>query len=183
MNIHRLSTSVQIRKQVIDLIISIQKDEYLLPETEEIHALLRAEEDFYYHNALNFWYATNETGEVIGSIALRKLDDKTGEIKKFFVHSHYRGICFAVGRENTVSHLAGSAVAFVNLLIMAGGLIAQPLVGKLLDYFWSGELMTDGIRAYSAGDFKAAMIVLPIGCLMTLICLFFMRETHAEMRA
>lgn len=89
-------------------------------------------------------------------------------------------ICFALGRENAPQELSGTAVAFVNLIVMAGGLIAQPLVGKLLDYCWTGALLHD-TRVYSGENFKTAMILLPVGLFLSFIAAFFIRETKAEM--
>jgi sugar phosphate permease len=89
-------------------------------------------------------------------------------------------ICFALGRENAPKEVSGSAVAFVNLVVMAGGLVAQPLIGKLLDYYWTGTLLHD-TRVYSGENFKSAMILLPIGLGLSFIAAFFIRETRAEM--
>ncbi len=90
--IHRLSTPRTIRKQIITMIETIQKGEFSLPITDDINAcILRAEEDFYYNNSYNFWYATDEGGTIIGSVGLKKIDDQNGEIKKLFVHQSYRG--------------------------------------------------------------------------------------------
>lgn len=87
-----LSTSRTIRNQIIRMITHIQKDEYLLPVTEEVNAcVLKAEEDFYFHRSYNFWYAVDDQGIVIGSIGLKKIDNENAEIKKFFVHQDYRG--------------------------------------------------------------------------------------------
>lgn len=90
--IHTLSTSRAIRKQIIAMIENIQKGEFLLPITDDINAcILRAEEEFYYNNSYNFWYAIDNNGRVIGSMGLKKIDDHRGEIKKFFVAQNYRG--------------------------------------------------------------------------------------------
>lgn len=90
--IHRLSTPRTIRKQIITMIETIQKGEFSLPITDDINAcILRAEEEFYYNNSYNFWYATDNDGTIIGSVGLKKIDDQTGEIKKFFIHQSYRG--------------------------------------------------------------------------------------------
>ncbi len=90
--IHTLSTSRTIRKQIMAMIKNIQTSEFLLAVTDEMNAcILRAEEDFYYNNSYNFWYAVDENGAIIGSIGLKKIDDTTGEIKKFFVAQNYRG--------------------------------------------------------------------------------------------
>ncbi len=91
-----------------------------------------------------------------------------------------QNICFALGRENAPAEMAGAAVAFINLVVMFGGLIFQPLVGKLLDVFWSGAML-DGVRLYSAQDFRLVMLVLPIGCFFAIFLSFIIQETRAKM--
>ncbi|ARG97702.1 bifunctional helix-turn-helix transcriptional regulator/GNAT family N-acetyltransferase [Legionella micdadei] len=90
--IHTLSTSRSLRKQIINMIENIQKNEFAIPITSDINAcILKAETEFYYHNSYNFWYAVNDEGQIIGSIGLKKLNNEQAEIKKFFVHHQYRG--------------------------------------------------------------------------------------------
>lgn len=90
--IHTLSTSRAIRKQIISMIENIQKNEFSLAITDEINScILKAENIYYYHQSYNFWYAVDDSGTVIGSIGLKKIDAHHAEIKKFFVHLNYRG--------------------------------------------------------------------------------------------
>lgn len=92
LKIHTLPSSRPIRTQVINMIEKIQVDEFGVAITPEVNAcILKAEEEFYFHKKCNFWYATNGQGQVIGSVGLKKVDNKTGEVKKFFVHKDYRG--------------------------------------------------------------------------------------------
>ena len=92
MKILTLSTSRTLRKQVVNMITQIQRDEFGVPVTDEINAcVLQAEGTFCYHNACNFWYAVDAEGKVIGSVGLKKVDEQHGEIKKFFVVPEYRG--------------------------------------------------------------------------------------------
>jgi DNA-binding MarR family transcriptional regulator/N-acetylglutamate synthase-like GNAT family acetyltransferase len=87
-----LSTSRTVRKQIISMIESIQRNEFSLPITDKSNiCVLKAEEEYYYNNSYNFWYVIAGDGTIIGSIGLRKIDDITGQIKKFFVHPNYRG--------------------------------------------------------------------------------------------
>ncbi len=88
-------------------------------------------------------------------------------------------ICFAVGRENARTQFAGTAVAFINLLVMLGGMVFQPLVGKFLDMTWSGAVLANGVRDYTAHDFKMAFILLPISLAIGALLTFVLRETHA----
>jgi DNA-binding MarR family transcriptional regulator/N-acetylglutamate synthase-like GNAT family acetyltransferase len=90
--IRTLSTSRTIRKQIISMIENIQRTEFSISITDEINlCVLKAEEDFYYNNSYNFWYAIDDAGKIIGSVGLKKIDDRIGEIKKFFVSKKYRG--------------------------------------------------------------------------------------------
>lgn len=87
-----LSTSRTIRKQIISMIENIQRTEFAISITNEINlCVLKAEEHFYYNNSYNFWYAIDDTGKVVGSVGLKKIDNRLGEIKKFFVSKAYRG--------------------------------------------------------------------------------------------
>lgn len=90
--IHTLSTSRVLRKQIISMIESIQKQEFSIPVTEEINiGILKAENEYYFNHSCNFWYAVDDEGKIIGSIGLKKINKHDGEIKKFFVAKSYRG--------------------------------------------------------------------------------------------
>lgn len=87
-----LPNSRLIRKNVAKMIGNIQKHEFHLPVTNAVNTcVLTPEKDFHYNNSCNFWYAIDETGEIAGSIGLKKIDAQNGEIKKFFVAKKYRG--------------------------------------------------------------------------------------------
>lgn len=99
-----------------------------------------------------------------------------------FVFGAFSGvevICFAIGRENAPSHVAGIAVSVTNFLIMMGGVIFQPVVGSLLDCFWSGE-MVNGIPIYSRENYQMALMLLPIGLLISIGLTFFLKETYCK---
>jgi MFS family permease len=85
-------------------------------------------------------------------------------------------ICFAVSRENNPTHVAATAVAFTNFLIMLGGMVFQPLVGKLLDIGWLGQ-MERGVRIYSAADYQHALLIIPIFIFIGILLAFRIRET------
>ncbi len=86
-----LSTSRVLRKQLVNMVENIQKNEFQIPITNDINAnIVRAEEDFYYNNSYNFWYAIDEQGNIIGSIGLKKINASTAELKKLFVDKRFR---------------------------------------------------------------------------------------------
>jgi hypothetical protein len=59
------------------MISDIQEKEFWIPITKETNSgVLKAEEEFYYNNSYNFWYAVNDEGKILGSIG-RRLGRKT----------------------------------------------------------------------------------------------------------
>lgn len=88
-------------------------------------------------------------------------------------------MCFIIGRENNPTHIAATAISFINLLTMTGGIIFQPLIGKLLDWFWDGK-MYHHIHYYSAADYQHALMFLPGLMLLSTILTLFLHETHSR---
>lgn len=86
-------------------------------------------------------------------------------------------VCFAIGRENCPFHMSGSAVSFVNMLVMFGGMLFSPLVGKLLDYTWGGQ-MIDGVRTYTAANYRVALVMIPLSLIVALFLAMLMRESY-----
>jgi MFS family permease len=86
-------------------------------------------------------------------------------------------LCFAVSKENSPNLLIATASAFTNFLTMIGGIVFQPLVGKILDLFWLGQTM-NGDRVYSAVSYQYALTILPLAFLLGFILTFWLRETH-----
>jgi N-acetylglutamate synthase-like GNAT family acetyltransferase/DNA-binding MarR family transcriptional regulator len=106
--IHTLSTSRLIRKQIINLIETIQNEEFKLNAPKHINeCILKAESEFYFNNSYNFWYAVDHSGMIIGSVGLKKVNRHCAEIKKYFVHPSYRGKGVA---QKLLSVVAKSAV-------------------------------------------------------------------------
>lgn len=77
-------------EQVIDLILNIQQKEFNIPITIEDQPDLTRIESFYKETGGNFWGAFVE-GELVGSIALVKFDERAGAIRKMFVKKEFRG--------------------------------------------------------------------------------------------
>ena len=70
-------------------------------------------------------------------------------------------LCFAVGKEANPIIVAATIVSMINLGDPIFGSFTEPLVGKLLDLSWHGQL-ADGIRVYSAMDYRVALSILPV---------------------
>jgi sugar phosphate permease len=99
----------------------------------------------------------------------------------FGLFSSVQILVFAVCHENASIKITGTAIALTNTFVMVGGNLFQPIIGKLLDFNWNGS-MVDGVRVYSSEAYQFALSVMPLGIMVAIIILFFLRETHAKVR-
>jgi len=77
-------------EQLVDLILTIQQQEFNIPVTIQDQPDLIEIESFYQASGGNFWGAFID-GELVGSIAIVKFDEKAGAIRKMFVKQEFRG--------------------------------------------------------------------------------------------
>ena len=101
-------------------------------------------------------------------------------ITGFCLGSH--PLCFALGKENNPSRIAGTAVAVTNMLVMLGGTL-QVIVGRLMDFHASGAIGEDGLPIYTSGDYTFALSVIPLGVAFGIILSMFLKETYCESQA
>lgn len=87
-------------------------------------------------------------------------------------------LCFTIAKENTSYSLSGTTIGFTNTLVMLSALICQPLIGKILDFQWNGLLSETGVRIYEKTAYQMAFLSIPIGMILCLIILFFVKETY-----
>lgn len=90
-------------------------------------------------------------------------------------------LIFAICHELSHIKIAGTAIALTNLIVMLGGSIFQPMVGKLLDYRWTGEMLA-GARVYGVSSYNLALSVLPISAALAIVMMLFIRETYGTMQ-
>lgn len=88
-------------------------------------------------------------------------------------------LIFAIAREVTSIKISGTAIGLVNMLVMIGGIVFPPAIGKILDINWTG-VMVDGARVYSAHAYTLALSLLPLGIFFGIILTLYIRETHCE---
>ncbi len=92
-------------------------------------------------------------------------------------------LCFALGKENSPLQISGIAIAVTNTLIMLGGVIFHPVVGKLLDKHATVEIvMQNGVPVYSAGDYTYALSIIPISLVISIVLTLFLKETYCQSR-
>ena len=86
-------------------------------------------------------------------------------------------LTWAIGREVNAPHLAGVAVAVVNVGGFAAAALSQGLVGWVLDARWQGA--TDaGARVYPAEAYAAAFGLCGLFVLASTVATLFLRETR-----
>ena len=83
-----------------------------------------------------------------------------------------QAITFAMAVEQHANYCKATAVAFVNFFVMLGGFLLQPLFGALLD-------MTSDNDAYTAGDYRTALILLPISLAIGTVLCRWLKETDS----
>lgn len=85
-------------------------------------------------------------------------------------------LCFALGKEANSLALAATVVSMINLGDPIFGAFTEPLIGKILDLGWQGQVL-DGIRVYSAMDYRIALSLLP---LYLIIAALFLRSVKGK---
>jgi MFS family permease len=86
-------------------------------------------------------------------------------------------LVFTCAKNNESLKNAGTAVALANGLVMLAGSIFQPIVGALLDLFWTGKMAADGLRVYEISCYQKAILTLPICLVIAYVLSFFVKET------
>ena len=88
-------------------------------------------------------------------------------------------LCFATTREHNESQAAGSAVAFVNMWVVASGAVLQPVIGWVLDLHWDGMLIL-GVPQFTQAAYKESFIILIIIGIIAVISALLSRETYCR---
>ena len=74
-----------------------------------------------------------------------------------------------------LKHSATSA-GFTNALIMTSGIIFQPLLGKLLDFFRKGAVSSLGEPIYNIGMYRSAFMVVMVAMAFAIFLAFFIND-------
>ncbi len=85
------------KKEVGELIVSIQNAEFGIPITLESQPDLKEIPQFYQTKNGNFWIARIDN-QVVGTISLLDIGNHSGALRKMFVNKNYRGREFGVGQ-------------------------------------------------------------------------------------
>ena len=87
--------------------------------------------------------------------------------------------CWSLAKESVRAHLSGTVSGVVNMGIMLGVTVLQPAVGWVLDRHWEGAIL-EGVRVYSLAAYQAGFGLMIGWILLSLLLLFFTRETYGR---
>ncbi|MCX7338131.1 MAG: MFS transporter [Alphaproteobacteria bacterium] len=85
---------------------------------------------------------------------------------------------FAAAKEISPDNISGTTIGFTNFLVMISGFVFQPLVGRLLDLAWDGQMSIDGSPEYNISTYKIAFTAISIGLFVGWIIVQFVKETY-----
>ena len=88
-------------------------------------------------------------------------------------------LSYAVAGESHSKAVVGMSVAFTNMVSILIGAIMQPVMGLMLDHFWSGK-MEHHLRIYSRYAYHEVLFILPCALVIALLCLCFVKESYPE---
>lgn len=102
----------------------------------------------------------------------------------FLAGIFFNGQCIAFSSicEVMPEHASGVAVGFLNMLVMASGLIFLPIVGRILVALWDGTVVNN-VPVYSASSFQMALTVIPLCLVLAVILTFFIKDTYEHVRS
>ncbi len=93
-----------------------------------------------------------------------------------------QSLSFNVINDITPQRFLGTTMGLNNLLVVASGAIAQPLVGMFLRYGWD-QSMASGVAQYSILDYQHALLLIPISyAIAAIIAKFAIIETGCVSR-
>lgn len=88
-------------------------------------------------------------------------------------------IGFAYGKESVPMHLAGTVSGMINMGVMMGPMILQPVVGWFLDRGYTGGVV-DGVRIYAWEAYRTGFSIMLGWALLAFIFLLFSKETDCR---
>ncbi len=88
-------------------------------------------------------------------------------------------ITFAWSKESVPLNLGGTVSGAINMGIMLGPTLLQPLVGWLLDLNWLGE-MSQGVRLYRLSAYQISFLPMVAWALLSIVLVSLARETRCR---
>ena len=88
-------------------------------------------------------------------------------------------LSFAFAKESVPPALAGTIAGVINTGVMVGPMLLQPGVGWVLDARWEG-LRQGSVRVYGMAAYQSGFTLMLGWVGLSLVLLFFTRETHCR---
>jgi MFS family permease len=86
-------------------------------------------------------------------------------------------VSFAFVAESVPQSLSGTVSGLTNMGVMMGPTLLQPVVGRILDHNWTGQ-MINGVRVYPLEAYEYGFIPMMGWIILSVLLLFFTKETH-----
>jgi MFS family permease len=91
-------------------------------------------------------------------------------------------LTFAWAKESVPPRVGGAVAGIANMGMMLGGMVMQPLIGFMLDRYWSGRTL-EGVRVYDFAAYQAGFSLVLAWGVVSLVLLAFARETRCRQQA
>lgn len=88
-------------------------------------------------------------------------------------------ISYPLVAESNAHALTATSVSVVSFCAIVGYAIFQPLFGWVMDQHWQGA-MINNVRIYTPLAYHYALMIIPIGFVVALLAVFFMRESYCQ---
>ena len=85
-------------------------------------------------------------------------------------------LAFTIAYNLVPPSFGGTSAGFTNALVMSSGILFQPLLGKLLDFFRNGIVNSDGTPVYNLTMYRSAFIFVIVGLFLAVIATFFIND-------
>lgn len=85
-------------------------------------------------------------------------------------------LTFAMSYALVPPEYAGTSSGIANMCIMSSGIIFQPLLGKLLDFFRNNRVDGSGTPLYEINDYRSALIFVMLGIIIAFIAILFIKD-------
>ncbi|MFN3235094.1 MAG: MFS transporter [Gammaproteobacteria bacterium] len=82
-------------------------------------------------------------------------------------------VAYALSGEINPDEVTGTSVAFANMASIIIGMMFEPVIGWILDF--GAEHLPNGSYFYSTGDYRSAMLVLPVSITLAIVFGFLVK--------
>lgn len=89
-------------------------------------------------------------------------------------------IAFKLISKNSAINIHATAVSFCNMCVIAGAFALQPLISKILELSWDGNII-EGIPAYSIYNFQLSFLPIVVVFLTAILLTIFSTEIDHEL--